>query len=71
MKQTSIEWLKERLKYRFLNNDTEESIFEQAKEMHKQEIKDAFTQGAEDGFYGDGSSNKEQYYQETFKKDEL
>jgi len=61
---TSIEWLIERLKYRFLNNDTEESIFEQAKQMHKQEIIDAYDKNIMGRVnYG------EQYYQETFKKD--
>jgi hypothetical protein len=42
-KQTPVEWYKERLKYRFLNGDTEESIYEQAKEMESalmEELKD-------------------------------
>lgn len=42
-KQTPVEWYKERLKYRLLNGDTEESIYEQAKEMESalmEELKD-------------------------------
>jgi hypothetical protein len=81
--QTSIEWLIEQLVEmdkqldgRRKNEDATilkmnpTKIFEQAKEMHKQEIIDAFH------FYDDYRdcetkwvSNGEQYYQETFKKD--
>jgi len=61
---TSIEWLIGRLKYRFLNNDTEESIFEQAKEMHKQEIENAYWDGGQD--IPTSGQSCEQYYQETF-----
>jgi len=65
---TSIEWLIGRLKYRFLNNDTEESIFEQAKEMHKQEIIDAQSYAISNA---DMTNNKgyfdcDKYYQEKF-----
>jgi hypothetical protein len=50
------------------------SNFEQAKLLHKQEIKNAFTEGEfnvhnskrDEGFEYETS---EQYYQETFKKD--
>jgi len=63
---TSIEWLAEMAsKMGYVSVD----IIEQAKEMHKAEILDAFEEGSSDGFYGWGSSNKEKYYQETFKKD--
>jgi hypothetical protein len=63
---TSIEWLETELKKIPFVNPKEK--FEQAKEMHKQEILDAFEEGSSDGFYGWGSSNKEKYYQETFKQ---
>ena len=43
-------------------------IIEHAQEMHRQEILDAFEEGSSDGFYGWGSSNKEKYYNETFKQ---
>jgi len=62
---TSIEWLKERLKYRFLNNDTEESIFEKAKEMHKLEIIDAHIEGqrVSSGLF---ERTADQYYDTNF-----
>jgi hypothetical protein len=63
---TSIEWLIKQLKERgYAGEFPPHLLFEQAKEMHKQEIIDAIE---EDVFH---SSNKtaEQYYQETFKKD--
>jgi hypothetical protein len=67
---TSIEWLKDWMSKNqyFIGNDLLE-VFEQAKQMHKQEIIDAFSRGAAEGLFGEGASNKEQYYQETFKKD--
>jgi hypothetical protein len=39
-------------------------LIEKAKEMHRQEIIDAFFEGA----YGGDNISGEQYYQETFKK---
>ena len=70
---TSIEWLENELKksihyYRLIEDIESKStivqsnIFEQAKEMHKQEIMNAYFEGA----YGGGSIDKEKYYQETF-----
>ena len=44
-KQTAVEWYKERLKHRFLNGDTEESIYEKAKEMEKEQIIEAYEMG--------------------------
>jgi hypothetical protein len=48
------------------------NIFEQAKEMEKQQIKDAFKEG-EDNVDNDGliidKSAAEEYYNETFKQD--
>ena len=35
--------------------------------MEKQQIIDAFDEGSDDGFYGFGDSNKEKYYNETYK----
>ena len=84
---TSIEWLIEQLR-QLAHNDKHhlgmgdiritqgmlDDFYEQAKEMHKQEIKNAFTEGEfnvhnskrDEGFEYETS---EQYYQETFKKD--
>ena len=63
---TSIEWLLEKIEQK---NGTEFSSYyvefiEQAKEMHKKEIIDAYDKNKMGRVnYG------EQYYQETFKKD--
>ena len=58
---TSIEWLIEKLGW---NNrsDAINRIVDEAKEMHKEEIIDAY----DSGYFGE---NGEQYYNETFKKD--
>ena len=66
-KQTAVEWFYQRI----LAKDIE-SVFEQAKEMEKQQIKNAwfdstiqFDNSAEMTYKKDF----EQYYNETFKKD--
>jgi hypothetical protein len=62
MKQTAVEWLVSQLnKQGFAQVVTDEEI-EQAKEMEKQQIIDAFTNGDNYNF-----ANGEQYYNETFK----
>jgi hypothetical protein len=73
---TSIEWLLNQMtskadaenKYFFASEETLNLLFEQAKQMHKAEILAAFTEGASDGFDGEYDSNREKYYQETFKQ---
>ena len=45
-----------------------QKIYSQAIEMHKQEILDAFEEGSSDGYDGWGSTNKEKYYNETYKQ---
>ena len=56
---TSIEWLMKKMAEQgsIMYDD-----WLQAKEMHKQEIKDAWCDGA----YSDRNEISEQYYQETF-----
>jgi len=72
--QTSIEWLYQEIIKKSVNDPSHNilSILEQAKEMHKQEINNAFESG-EDNIDNDGCAiNKngaESYYNETFKKD--
>ena len=79
--QTSIEWLIEKLiDYKYLTKDAEH-YFEQAKEIHKQEIMNGFNQGYREGWIdsigGDCTNDQDVetfedanlYYQETFKKD--
>jgi hypothetical protein len=68
---TTVEWLEKKLKKRYdLMNS--EPIFEQAKQMHKEEIEDAFQDGkwdwAEHIANGTESKDLTQYYKETFKK---
>ena len=59
-KQSSIEWLFEKLD--IVDSSIMFVYFEQAKEMHKNEIEETFFQGA----YGGDIISAEQYYNETF-----
>jgi hypothetical protein len=75
MKQTAVEWLIKKVTNRqngifdgFPHLSLDE-IYEKAKEMEKQQIIDAFSEGASDGYYGYGDENKEKYYNDTYKKD--
>ena len=64
MKQTAVEWLSEQI---FNDVDLKDSILklaiQQAKEMEKEQIKDAYSFGIQDE-YVIGSRN---YYNETYK----
>jgi hypothetical protein len=71
---TSIEWLIEQIKSTEWKDKYiwhKEDIFEQAKEMHKQEIMNAYNQGASDAYPNGSYIEGNTYYQETFKKDYL
>lgn len=64
MKQTTVEWLENEMTKKFIGGILPKSfldLFEQAKEMEKQQIKDAYTipYMLKDDF--------EQYYNETYK----
>lgn len=70
MKQTAVEWLTNHI----LNSDFEtdeewQNVFEQAKEMEKQQIMSAFNFGVYDGggIIKKYKMSGEQYYNETFK----
>ena len=72
MKQTAVEWLEEQIKDIFYVAEASEmtkkfkSVYDQAKEIEKQQIIDAW----KDGLFGSlrkGEDNAEQYYNETFK----
>jgi len=67
---TSIEFLASQLGEHIIWEEKIINLIEQAKEMHKAEIIDAYGAG-EDNIDNDGCSisrnGKEQYYQETFK----
>ncbi len=58
---TSIEYLEK--EYNENKGFLGSSNFEQAKEMQKQEILNAFSAGVEDGFDGLGDSDIEMYYE--------
>ena len=58
-KQSSIEWLEQELKKIPFVNVLE--VFEQAKAMHKEEIKKSYTTG-----FGANLYQAENYYNETF-----
>ena len=63
-KQTAVEWLQEKLIPEYGNfPDAIVKLFEQAKEMEKEQIIQAFCCG------GDGESEAEIYYNEMFKND--
>jgi len=65
MKQTAVEWLIEELNDNgFSHLDLAADIIEQAKEMEKEQIKDAFDEGNPNGFI---IKCGEEYYNETFK----
>lgn len=62
MKQTAIEWLVEQF-----NLQAYIPHIEQAKEMEKQQIIDAYSEGDINGIMN-AEKRAEQYYNETFKK---
>ncbi|MFO0453029.1 MAG: hypothetical protein ACK52I_30950 [Pseudomonadota bacterium] len=71
--QTSIEWLvtelNKELNYIPITQwDRIRDIVHKAKEMHKQEIVDAYNQGASDAYPNGSYIEGNTYYQETFKK---
>lgn len=66
MKQTAVEWLWDMLlKGEFINDPKE--LFEQAKEMEKEQIIDAVEDAQSTDFYVK-YYDAEQYYNETFNK---
>ena len=65
--KTSIEWLQEALSLTFEQEMKFEGLFQQAKEMEKQQIIDAVNFGDERGKISTYLTG-EQYYKQTFKK---
>ena len=64
MKQTAVEWLFNQLEFdESVSMDNIEEIFNQAKEMEKEQIIQASCCG------GDGESEAEIYYNEMFRND--
>jgi hypothetical protein len=71
MKQTSVDWLFEQLWETPKDKLTWYSIFEKAKEMEKEQIMTAFTQGDIFGadFFDGVNITAENYYNETYKSE--
>jgi predicted secreted protein len=65
MKQTAVEWLADNLDIVWEEKTID--LVEQAKEMEKEQIIDAWNDGYRE-FY-DGSSTPEEYYNQTFKSE--
>ena len=68
MKQTAVEWLLENSHIVPKNELNKRELIEQALEMEKQQIIDAFKRGAINEMNGIEEINSEQYYNEQFKK---
>lgn len=66
MKQTAIEWLVKQVNSDCLNSTfIRQDLIEQAKQMEKEQIKDAWLNSLTKGDY----NSAEQYYNQTFKSE--
>ena len=69
MKQTAVEYLVEQLKERgYAGEFPPHLLFEQAKEMEKQQIIEAIIKGHTESLFG-RVCDSEKYYNETFKSE--
>jgi hypothetical protein len=68
MKQTAVEWLKKRIRVEltYEQDILFEELFDQAKAMEKEQIVNAYNDCEWTGDHEDG----EQYYKETYNKQE-
>jgi hypothetical protein len=71
MKQTAVEFLQEALEHTILTHEQimqTIGLFEQVKQMEKQQIVDAYGQGTADeaGEILDATKDAQQYYNETY-----
>jgi hypothetical protein len=66
MKQTAVEWFAYQLSLK--PDGWMKDLIEKAKEMEKNQIKDAFNDGVNDECIG-GSKTPEQYYNENYKSE--
>jgi hypothetical protein len=64
---TAIEWLVEQLKVNNYISDNAHWLIDEAKEMEKQQLIDAYVIGAKNQIYGVDLSGLE-YYEKTFNK---
>ena len=70
MKQTAVEWLDSQIDFlhKYMSECDRINLFEQAKEMEKQQIIDSIS-NANKSNNRNVSLNPEQYYYETFNKE--
>ena len=71
MKQTAVEWLEKqfvKLESTIGVHGVMYEIIEQAKEMEKEKIENAYQQGYNNAYFNNPIS-KDQYYNQTFKQD--
>jgi hypothetical protein len=74
-KQTAVEWIYERLERMIprdaIYNMDKQEYFKQAKQMEKEQIKDAFTDGCIGELYElNAYYTSEKYYNQTYKQQE-
>ena len=71
MKQTAVEWLIDQLQKHYVKQDFENTVvFEQAKQMEKEQIIESYCKGALDISKDESifpRETSEQYYNETYK----
>jgi hypothetical protein len=68
--KTAVEWLIEKLnKYELANYDIKLKIIKEAKEMEKEQIKDAYENGVKETNSRCEYQDGKQYYNETFKSE--
>lgn len=69
--KTAVEWLEKefvKLEFTIGVNSKMYDLLEQAKELEKQQIIDAYTKGNREDFYDGTETSSELYYNETFNK---
>jgi hypothetical protein len=66
MKQTAVEFLINEIPNTIRYALEEEGVIEQAKEIEKEQIKDAYTTGVEEDVYSNPLRTGEMYYNETY-----
>ena len=66
MKQTAVEWLEEQFNNPNIPNS--QTLFNQAKEMEKEQIVEAYDKGYEEGYRDNGKFGFV-YFNETFKSE--
>ena len=70
MKQTAVEWLLEELNDNgFSHLDLATDIIKQAKEMEKENIKQAYNDGKAAVIHIENNMSLEEYYNKTFKNE--